>query len=492
MEDSFDGGGRRTGPPVAIENLGSIYSGDKFRAYYKMKNNIDFKMRFADRIYKYCFNDGILTNDCVTAIWDSSCNVISKALFCEIARWGDERGPVYDHDHWKSECKDVRDDLIGRADKYVDEVKKAGMYPNLNPPVFKNDDKLITTSIYNCEKNFSLTITFPFTESGKIYYTTDGTDPRTWDLTGSVSESAIKVDGISTSIPITEPITIKARIKNANLWSPLHELKIIPNSTSRIVINEINYDSESNFDTEDWVELYNNSDSDILLDGWLLKDSNDDNIFEFSQGTAIKSQAYLVVCCDKSDFNTLFEDVTNCIGDIDFKFSNGGDAVRLYDNTTTLVDAVVYDDEDPWPVSAGGQGPTLELVNPDFDNTKPENWKASKGNGSPGRINSKFTVTAIDEGNDMSKSQNQYSLSQNYPNPFNPMTTIEYNIALPGLVTLKIYNLAGQQIKTLVNDFQMPGKYSVQWTVEDTPSGIYFFKLIATEFCATKKMVIIK
>ena len=101
MEDSFDGGARRSGPPVSLENLQYIYSGDNFLAYYKMKNNIDFKMKFADRIYKHCFNGGILTNERVTAIWDSSCNVISKSMFAEIARWGDERGEVYGHDHWE-------------------------------------------------------------------------------------------------------------------------------------------------------------------------------------------------------------------------------------------------------------------------------------------------------------------------------------------------------------------------------------------------------
>jgi len=492
MEDSFDGGARRSGAPVALENLGSIYSGDKFLAYYQMKNNIDFKMRFADRIYKYCFNNGVLTNDRVTAVWDSSCSIISKAMLCEIARWGDERGSVLDHDHWKSECKDVRDDLIGRADKYITEVKKVGMYPVAEPPDFYNESEKIITSTYEYPENFYITITFPNPQSGNIYYTIDGTDPRLWNLTGNVSPEATKVAGIDTTILVSQSMIIKARLKDGNVWSPIHELKINPQENSTIVINEINYDSDSDFDTEDWIEIYNNSDDDISLDGWKLKDSKDDNIFNFSSGTVIKADAFLVICCDKSDFSSLFEDVTNCIGDIEFKFSNDGDAVRIFDNDNILIDAVVYDDEEPWPASAGGEGHTLELVNPDLDNTKPENWKASKGNGSPGNTNSVFTETAIDEGDDMYSQISQYSLSQNYPNPFNPSTNIKYYIACAGPVTLKIYNLVGQEIKTIVNDFQQPGEYSVQWTVEDVPSGIYFYQLNAMNFCATKKLVVIK
>jgi len=136
------------------------WSTDRFDAYFKMKNNIDSKMRFADRIYKHCFNDGILTGERVTAVWDSSCKVISKAMLCEIARWGDERGLVYDHENWKSECKDVHNDLLGRSDLYVAATKQSGMYPNIDPPVFKNGSSLILSSIHNCPENWKASNVF--------------------------------------------------------------------------------------------------------------------------------------------------------------------------------------------------------------------------------------------------------------------------------------------------------------------------------------------
>jgi len=491
MEDSFDGGARRSGPPVSLENLEYIYSGDKFLAYYKMKNNIDFKMKFADRIYKHCFNDGILTNSRVTAVWDSSCNVISKSMICEIARWGDERGAVYDYEHWKEECNDVRVDLIGRADKYVAEVKKSGMYPDISPPLFKNGSKTIFTNTYNSKENFFLTISLE-NPGGKIYFTTDGSDPRMWDLTGNVSAAAIEVSGIEAALIITQPTTVKARIKDSDTWSPLHELRIIPQKTSQVVINEINYNSDPNFDTEDWVELYNNSTEDIFLEGWKLQDSKDENVFKFGSGTLLRKGSYLVVCCDTTAFKSLFNNVDNYIGNITFKFGNEGDAVRLLDDNNTLIDIVIYGNMHPWPIAAAGKGSTLELINPDYDNRQAENWEASKYFGSPGRSNSMSNTAAVQPENDVQSRLEKFSLSQNYPNPFNPTTHINFELVTAGVVKLKIYDLSGQEVATLINEYKNPGVYSEKWTAQGIASGIYLYQLETPEFSATKKLILIK
>jgi hypothetical protein len=92
-----------------------------------------------------------------------------------------------------------------------------------------------------------------------------------------------------------------------------------------------------------------------------------------------------------------------------------------------------------------------------------------------------------------------YNLRQNYPNPFNPSTRIQYSIKERAHVTLKIYNVAGQLVKTLVNKEQSPRAdgYTVQWRGRSdagTPvsSGVYFYKLTAKNFTQTKKMVLLK
>ena len=85
-----------------------------------------------------------------------------------------------------------------------------------------------------------------------------------------------------------------------------------------------------------------------------------------------------------------------------------------------------------------------------------------------------------------------YGLSQNYPNPFNPATTIEFSMAEAGFVSVRIYDLLGQEVKTLVNEQKAPGSYRVTFDATDLPSGTYFYTLRAGGFAQTKKMILMK
>jgi hypothetical protein len=86
-----------------------------------------------------------------------------------------------------------------------------------------------------------------------------------------------------------------------------------------------------------------------------------------------------------------------------------------------------------------------------------------------------------------------YILEQNYPNPFNASTRITYSIQQAGFVSLKIYNILGQEIQMLVNKFQKTGDYSVSFDAENLSSSIYFYKLqIGDDFLQTKKMLLIR
>ncbi len=87
---------------------------------------------------------------------------------------------------------------------------------------------------------------------------------------------------------------------------------------------------------------------------------------------------------------------------------------------------------------------------------------------------------------------NNFNLQQNYPNPFNPATIIKYRIAKAGVVTLKVFNLLGEEVATLVNENEHPGNYEVQFDERNLASGIYLYQLQAGNFFATKKMILLK
>ena len=86
----------------------------------------------------------------------------------------------------------------------------------------------------------------------------------------------------------------------------------------------------------------------------------------------------------------------------------------------------------------------------------------------------------------------EYKLEQNYPNPFNPSTVIKYSVKETGLVELKILNILGERVKTLVKDIQPEGSYEIEFNARVLASGIYLYRLKVNDFVSTKKMILVK
>ncbi|MCZ6632573.1 MAG: T9SS type A sorting domain-containing protein, partial [bacterium] len=91
----------------------------------------------------------------------------------------------------------------------------------------------------------------------------------------------------------------------------------------------------------------------------------------------------------------------------------------------------------------------------------------------------------------------EFALFQNFPNPFNPETTIKYNLAESADVTVQIYNVVGQVVRTLVAERQSSGRYQVQWSGKDdrgvaVSSGIYFYQISAGKFHDVRKLMLLK
>ncbi len=85
-----------------------------------------------------------------------------------------------------------------------------------------------------------------------------------------------------------------------------------------------------------------------------------------------------------------------------------------------------------------------------------------------------------------------FSLAQNYPNPFNPSTTISYTLPSQSFVTLKLFNVLGQEVASMVNGIESPGNKSVRFDGSGLPSGVYFYRLQAGSYSATKMLMIVR
>ncbi len=145
----------------------------------------------------------------------------------------------------------------------------------------------------------------------------------------------------------------------------------------------------------------------------------------------------------------------------------------------------------PHPVSNMMNGLTAKCINDTVRLFQPGGYDVSALG-----INS-FDVTGcgglITGGNIITTETPQsYVLNQNYPNPFNPVTKINYALPKSGLVTLKIYDVLGREVMTLVNEMKSAGNYSIDFNGTNLSSGIYFYSLKSGDFTAVKKMTLIK
>jgi Secretion system C-terminal sorting domain len=108
------------------------------------------------------------------------------------------------------------------------------------------------------------------------------------------------------------------------------------------------------------------------------------------------------------------------------------------------------------------------------------------------QINGNEYGTFVNVKKDEPSQPNDFSLEQNYPNPFNPSTTIRYSLKKACFISLKVYNILGQELRTIISDQQFAGRYEILFDARELPSGVYFYKLQTDNQTDIKAMVLIK
>lgn len=433
----------------------------------KLLQNPTFRSQFINR-----FADLLNTNfdsDRVKNIIHEINDHISSEIPGHLARWG--------------QSLDYRNEHIDRLNTFAD-----------NRPA--NMRSFISRQF---ELNGTGTITLNASTGGKIKINTIYPDPSEYPWNGvyfknnPVTVKAIAYNGykfdkwsgtvtsddVSLSLSVNNPVSLFA------------SFSVDTSVAKDIVINEINYNSSDLFQCGDWIELYNRSDQMVDLSNWIFKDSNTNHKFIFPEDTYIASDQYIVLTEDTSAFTSCFPAVSNYIAEMDFGLSGSGESIKLLNEEGQIIDSLEYDDKSPWPVEADGSGATLELVNPDQDNARAKNWKASLGHGTPGRINS--VSTSLHE-TQKELTPDRFLLFQNYPNPFNSITKIRFQLDRSYRVSIRIFDINGKMIRQLLNKNYKTGEYSYSLKLtENLSSGIYFYQLVLNDVIAvTKKMILIR
>ena len=208
------------------------------------------------------------------------------------------------------------------------------------------------------------------------------------------------------------------------------------------------------FDSDDWIELYNASNNNVNISNWIIKDNDDTHIYTIPN-QILAANGYIVITKNASKFSAAFPGVPH-LGDLGFGFG-GGDQVRLFDNSDNLIDIVTYDDKDPWPLCADGNGATLELINHESDNTLPESWQCGLTHGSPGALN----------GSGLSTPKNNLANIEIFPNPVKHKLGL--NGELKGDFLITIYDVSAKKI--------LSTKKSNAIDVSHLNKGFYFLNL---------------
>ncbi len=163
---------------------------------------------------------------------------------------------------------------------------------------------------------------------------------------------------------------------------------ICVSSWSDVVINEFMYHA-SDSDLE-YVELYNTGDEPVDLTGWSIRDDQDEHVYLIKNQLILSARHYAVIANNPTAFQAAYSRSADS-GGFSFGFANSGDSVRLYNSSGQLVEAVTYDDRQPWSEQADGNGSSLERIHPLIPAHLAQAWKESESGGTPGQRNSAYS-----------------------------------------------------------------------------------------------------
>ncbi len=373
----------RTAAPSSAGDASVLDSSPEWM-WHRLLANPTFRLRAADRIHKHFFNDGVFTPSSAKARFLARKAEIDLAIIAESARWGDARRTTpYTRD---GDWLNLVNQLAVNPNCYLDlrssivlgQLTSAGIYPTLAAPLLSQFGGTVVTGTV-------VTLSAP---AGSIYYTLDGSDPRTW--AGTVSSAANLYAG---PVTLEESTVVRARSFDGATWSALMEATFeVAQAFDALRITEIMYHPLPGLDPNgtavdgdeyEFLELKNTGTNTLNLGGMTFTSGI---TFTFPNGTRLPPGQFFVLARNPARFATRYPGVA-VNGGYTSKLANGGETLRIAHVLGTPAVSVAYDDQAPWPVPPDGYGfslvPRSSDGNADPDN--PANWRSSAVvGGSPG------------------------------------------------------------------------------------------------------------
>jgi len=462
--------------------------------HFKLATNEEFRILMADRIYKFFFNNGTLTYNKLTELFLSRAQEIEMAIIGESARWGDayhEPARTKDDD-WLFAVYDILNNYFpNRTAIVLGQLLEVDWYLDFQPPVYLLDDSQIRDDVIETDADITIEIENPG-ESGLIYYTTNGEDPRA--IGGGVSASAVENEN-NVEVSFNSITILKSRIKLGDEWSALNELLILmPDDKSNLKITEIHYHPEEqielNCDDFEFLELKNIGGDPVNLSGCNFDTTGIRYIFP--ENTILNGGEFIVLVSDISKFYQRYH--FRPFGEYKRNLSNAGELIGLYSADTSMILSVLYDDNFPWPDSADGMGYSLvpTEINPTGDLNDPANWRLSLyKHGSPGCDDDEdcYEQLWVDKIPKPQISENNHNFRV-YPNPVKSTATIDLTLQKPEQVKITLFNTLGYQVSALHYQQMTAGQHYIEIDFQDFQAGIYLLKIETEDYREVKKLII--
>lgn len=341
--------------------------------------SLQYRMDFADRAHRYCFNNGLLTPGSAAERWQQIARRVEHGMIAESARWGDYRRDVQQYvtngpftlyttnGHWWPEVERVRTNYFPhRTAIFLNQLRAVGLYPNIEAPVFSQHGGQV-------RRGFQLSIS----GTNTIYFTTNNTDPRV------IFTSDVAGDAVAYSGPITldETTVVKARLRVGTNWSALNEATFeVSSLVPPVHITELMYNPPGGSAYE-FVELRNDGNTPVDVSGWNFGGIT----YTFGAGTVLAAGQRIVLA--NNDNPAAFASRYPAVGVFDYydgALDNAGERITLKDAAGNIIHSVDYDDAGGWPVAADGNGYSLEVMDAFGDPDAPSNWRATSLWGTPG------------------------------------------------------------------------------------------------------------
>ncbi len=342
-------------------------------------SNANYRMTFADHVYRHFFNDGLLTPESSAERIQRRAEQIETAIIAESARWGDaRRSRPFTKEDWQNEINRLLNNyLLSRTQVVLNQFKAVGWYPNVDPPTFHRHGGQVAAG-------FELRM---LGSAATWYYTLDGTDPRSVSATGAgvISPNASRYAG---PILLSQSTQVKVRTLSGNAWSALNEaiFSVGPVAES-LRISEIMYHPAETGHPDDpnaeYIELTNIGTETINLN--LVRFTNGVD-FTFPSVELAPGQHVLVVK-DEAAFERVYGPGLPVAGRYSGSLANGGERIELQDAAGQIIHNFRY--RDGWYDMTDGEGFSLTVKDPAM--TVPSNlddkdlWQPSTSpGGSPG------------------------------------------------------------------------------------------------------------